>query len=182
MTQSELKSKLEKSMEFLQGELSKLRTGRASPAILESIMVNAYGTKMAIREVGSIAVSDPQNLVVSPWDKNLADEVAKAIRESDLNLNPAVDGGVVRVPIPSLTEERRQELAKMVSTKIEEVKNSIRNIRQEAMKDIDSSFDKKEIGEDEKFNQKEKVEDLVKEFNDKVTETGENKKSDILSI
>lgn len=182
MTQSELKSKLEKSVEFLKGELSKLRTGRASPTMIESVMVNAYGTKMAVREVGSISVADPQNLVVSPWDKNLADEVAKAIRESDLNLNPSVDGAVVRVPVPALTEERRKEMAKQVSTKIEDVKNSIRNIRQEAMKDIDDEFDSKSIGEDEKFSKKEDVEELVKEYTDKAIEMGEDKKSDILSI
>lgn len=182
MTQSELKSKLEKSIEFLQGELSKVRTGRASPALLESILVNAYGTKMAVREVGSIAVADPQNLVISPWDKNLCDEVAKAIRESDLNLNPSVDGNVVRVPIPALTEERRQELAKMVTAKVEEVKNSIRNIRQDAMKDIDDSFTKKEIGEDEKFKTKEDYEELIKEFTDKASEMGESKKEDLLNL
>lgn len=182
MTQSELKSKLEKSVEFLREELSKIRTGRATPAIIESVKVNAYGTQMAVKEVGSIAVSDPQNLVVSPWDKNLADEIAKAIRESDLNLNPSVDGAVVRVPIPTLTEERRKEMAKMVSSKVEEVKSSLRNTRQDAMKDIDDLFEKKEIGEDAKFKQKDDVEELVKEYTEKAVEMGENKKSDLLSI
>src|SRR3990170_3626833 len=112
MTKPELKSKLEKSMEILQDELSRIRTGRASPSLSESVKVNAYDTKMTIKELGSITVLDPQNLAVSPWDKNLVNEIAKGIREADLNLNPAVDGDLVRVPVPDLTEERRRELAK----------------------------------------------------------------------
>lgn len=182
MTTSELKSKMERSLEYLQGELSKIRTGRASPALIEEIKVTAYDSKMAIRELGSITVSDPQNLVVSPWDKNLADQIAKAIRESDLDLNPFVDDDLVRVPLPDLTEERRKEMTKRVTNKVEELKSSIRNIRQEAMKDIDKQFEDKEISEDEKFDTKEEVDKIAKEFTDKVEELGENKKKDLLSI
>lgn len=182
MTQSELKSKLEKSVEFLQGELSKVRTGRASPALLEELKVNAYDSKMAIRELGSITVLDAQSLVVTPWDKTLAPNIAKGINTSDLNLNAVVDGAIVRVPIPDLTEERRQEMTKLVTAKVEEVKNSIRNIRQEAMKDIDSRFNSKDISEDQKFDEKEKVEEIVKEYTDKTVKMGEDKKADLLKI
>jgi len=182
MTNSELTSRLEKSIEFLQEELAKIRTGRASPAVLESVKVNAYGSKVSVKEIGSIAVQDPQNLIVSPWDKNLLKEVAKGINDSELNLNAVVDGEVVRVPVPELTEERRKDLAKQVSAKVEEVKNSIRNIRQEAMKDIDALFSNKEISEDEKFRNKEEVEELVKEYTEKAANTGEKKSKDLLSI
>jgi ribosome recycling factor len=182
MNKSELKSKLEKSIEFLQGELSKVRTGRATPAILESVKVNAYGTMMSIKEVGSITVADSQLLLVTPWDRSIIDSVAKAIREGDLNLNPAVDGNVVRVPIPDLTEERRKELAKGVSVKVEEAKNVIRNIRQDAMKDIDNDFNNKLIGEDEKFKLKEETEEIVKSFSDKAVTIGESKKEDLMKI
>lgn len=182
MTTAELKSKLENSIEYLQGELAKVRTGRASPALLEEIKVNAYDTMMAVRELGSIAVPDAQSLVISPWDSGLSDEIAKAIRESDLNLNPFVDGDLIRVPIPDLTEERRKEMTKLVTSKVEEIKNSIRNIRQEAMKDIDNQFEEKEISEDEKFETKEEVGKIVKEHNDKAEKLGEEKKKDLLSI
>ena len=182
MTTSELKSKLEKSTEYLQVELAKVRTGRASPAMLEEIKVNVYESMMAIRELGAITVSDAQNLTISPWDKGLSDQIAKAIRESDLNLNPMVDGDLVRVPIPDLTEERRKEMTKLVTSKVEEVKNSIRNIRQEAMKDIDKQFEDKDISEDEKFDAKEEVEKIVKKHTDESEELGENKKKDLLSI
>ena len=182
MTKPELKSKLEKSLEFLQAELSKIRTGRASPAILESIQVTAYGTKMAVKELGSIMVPDPQSLIISPWDKNLLNDVTKAIRDGDLGLNPVVDGDIIRVPIPDLSEERRKELTKLVTTKVEEVKNSIRSVRQEAMKEIDSQFTAKKLGEDEKFRQKEETEELVKEFTEKAEDLAEQKRSDLLKI
>lgn len=182
MTNSELKFKLEKSVEYLQGELSKIRTGRASPALIESIKVNVYESMMEIREVGTITVLDPSNLVVSPWDKSVLKEIASAIRNSDLKLNPVVDGDVVRVPLPQLTEERRKEMTKLVTDKVEEVKGSIRNVRQEAMKDIEDKFKKKEIGEDEKFTEKDKVEETVKEYNDKVSKIGSDKEADILKV
>ncbi len=182
MTTIELKSKLEKSLEYMKGELAKVRTGRASPSLLEEVKVSAYNSKMLVKELGSILVPDPQSLVVSPWDKSLLKEIVSAIKTSDLNLNPFVDGDVVRVPLPDLTEERRKELTKNVTAKVEEVKESMRNIRQEAMKDIDEQFEAKEISEDEKFGQKEEVEKVVKEVTDKVVEMGEDKKSDLLMI
>ncbi|MBI2414818.1 ribosome recycling factor [candidate division WWE3 bacterium] len=182
MTKSELKSKLEKSIEFLQGELSKIRTGRANPSILESVRVNAYDTVMSIKELGSVAVADSQLLLVTAWDSTLVDPIAKAIRESELNLNPAVDGNTIRVPIPDLTEERRKDLAKSVSAKVEDTRNVIRNIRQDAMKDVDNDFTNKLIGEDDKFKLKDEVESTTKEFNQKAVDLGEVKKQDLLKI
>lgn len=182
MTTAELKSKLQNSLDYLQTELSKVRTGRASPALLEELKVNIYDSTMSIKELGSITVPDPQSLTISVWDKTSLKSVAKAINDSDLNLNAAVDGDVVRVPIPDLTEERRQEMTKLVTNKVEEVKSSIRNIRQEAMKIIDKKFDDKEISEDEKFDSKEEIEEVVKEFTDKANGSGETKKKEVLSI
>ena len=182
MITSELKPKLEKSLDYLKTEMSKVRTGRASPSLLEEIKVNAYNSKMAVKELGSIMVLDPQSLVVSPWDKSLLKEISSAIKNSDLNLNPFVDGEVVRVPVPDLTEERRKEMSKSVISKVEEVKGSIRNIRQEAMKDVDTQFAAKQISEDEKFSQSEEIEKIVKEYTDRVVELGEAKKADLLKI
>ncbi len=182
MTNSELKSKLEKSVEFLQTELAKIRTGRASPALIESIKVNVYETMMELREIGTINVLDSHNLVVSPWDKGLLKDIAGAIRNSDLKLNPVVDGDVVRVPLPQLTEDRRKEMTKLIIEKVEEVKGSLRNARQDAMKDIEDLFKKKEIGEDEKFTQKAEVEEIVKEHTDKTIKIGSDKEADILKV
>jgi ribosome recycling factor len=182
MTKLELKSKFDKSIEHLQEELGKVRTGRASPAILESVKVKAYDTTMNVREVGSITVLDPQNLVVSPWDKSLLNEIAKGIRDGGLGLNPIVDGDLVRVPIPDLSEERRTELTKVVATKVEEVKNAMRNVRQEAMKEIEAQFSAKQIGEDEKFRLKEETDAVTKEYTDKAEELAEQKRKDLLQI
>lgn len=182
MTQSELKSKLEKSIEFLKTELSQVRTGRASPALLESIQVDAYGTKMHVKEVGSISLLDPQNLVVIPWDKGLLGAIANAIRDSDLKLNPVPEPDRLRVPIPALNEERRKELSKVVNTKVEEAKNAMRSVRQDAMKDIDKEFTDKKIGEDEKFTLKDEVEKIVKEFVTNADTLGEAKRNDLMQI
>ena len=182
MNNSELRSKLSKVGEFLRGELSQIRTGRASPALIENIQVDAYGTKMMLIEVGSITVLDPQNLVITPWDKGLIKSITKSIRESQASLNPVEESDRIRIPVPSLTEERRRELAKIVGVKAEECKNSIRNIRQDAMKDIEKMFNYKSIGEDEKFRLKEETEKIVKEFTDGVEEISETKRSEILTV
>ena len=182
MQTSELKTKLNASLEHLRVELSKIRTGRASPSLIEDILVESYGSKMRIRELGSIIVSDAQTIVISPWDKGLLKSIEKAIRESGQSLNPATDGDVVRLPIPALTEDRRKEFVRTASAKVEEGKNSMRNVRQEAMKDTDKSFSDKLISEDEKFTQREEIEDIVKEFIKKAEELGENKKSEIMKI
>jgi len=182
MNTPELKQKLTKSIDFLKSELSQVRTGRASPSIIEDIFVEAYDSKMSIKELGTITVLDSQNLVVSPWDKSLLKPVAKAVRESGLGLNPVDEPDRVRIPVPSLTEERRLELSKMVSGRVEESKNSMRSVRQDAMKDIDKDFSEKKIGEDEKFSQKEEVEKVVKSFIEQLEELGESKKKELLAI
>lgn len=182
MTISDYKSKLEKSLEFLKSELAQIRTGRASPALIESITVDAYGSKLALREVGSITVLDPQNLVVSPWDKGLIQAVAKAIRESELKVNAVDESDRVRVPFPPLTEERRKEFVKIVSTKVEEAKNTMRNIRQEGLKEVEKQFADKLIGEDEKFKLKEDYDKIIKDYSAKADEFGESKKTDLMTV
>lgn len=182
MNISELKIKLSKSIDFLKSELSQIRTGRASPSLIEAVLVDAYDSKMSIKELGTITVMDSQNLVVSPWDKALLKPIAKAVRESGLGLNPIDEPDRVRIPVPALTEERRTELSKMVSVKVEECKNSLRNVRQDAMKDIDKDFADKNISEDEKFSQKEEVEKTIKGFVEQADELGETKKKELLAI
>lgn len=182
MTNSDLKSKLEKSIAFLEGELAQIRTSRATPSLLESISAEVYGTKMSLKELGSVTALDSQTLLVSPWDKSLINEIGKAIRESDLNVNPVVGADSVKVPIPPLTEERRKELVRVVSIKLEDVKKSMRNVRQEAMKDIEKSFSDKQIGEDEKFSQKDDVERILKEFMSQADELGKVKEEQLLQV
>jgi ribosome recycling factor len=178
----ELNQKLTLSLEFFVAELTKIRTGRASTALVENIELEAYGSRMKIKEVGSISVPEPQTIVIAPWDRSLLKDIDKALRESSLGVNPVVGGDSVKVPIPALTEERRKDMVKTVGVKLEECKNSMRNIRQDVMKQIDKSFTDKEIGEDDKFNQKEEVEEIVKDYVKRAEEASDSKKEEILKV
>jgi ribosome recycling factor len=182
MTTSELKNKITKSVDFLRTELSQIRTGRANPSLLEDITVEVYESKMALKELGSITLSDAHTIMITLWDKNLLPIVTKEIREGELKLNPVEAGGNLKVPIPPLTEDRRKELARIVNQKVEECKQSVRNIRQDAMKDIDKEYDEKTISEDEKFTQKDEVEEIVKEFVEEVEELGKTKSDELMTV
>lgn len=182
MTKSELIKKLDGALDFFKTDIAQVRTGRANPVVIEELVVEVYGSKMKVKELGTISVPEPQLIVVSPWDKSVLQIIDKAIRESDLKLNPVTADGVIRIPIPPLSQERREEFAKMVSTKMELARQTIRNIRQDAIKEIEKSFADKSIGEDEKFSQKEEVEKLVKDITTEVGELGEAKREDILAI
>lgn len=178
----ELNNKLTLTLEFLAAELTKIRTGKAAGVLVEDIEVDVYGSKMKIKELASISTPDPQTIIVSPWDKSIIKDVAKALQESSLGLNPIVGADSIKLVVPPLTEERRKELIKVVNEKLEECKNSMRNIRQEAMKQIDKAFSQKEIGEDDKYNQRQEVEDIFKEFAERAEKVAEMKRQDILNL
>lgn len=182
MNFSDLESRLIKSVDFLKSELNQIRTGRVSPSLIENVSVEAYGSQMTIKELGSIMVLDNQNLVVTPWDKGLLKAISKKIMESGLGLNPVEESDRIRVPIPPLTEDRRKEFTKLVSTKVEECKNSLRSIRQDFMKIVDKDFADKLIGEDEKFKQREKIEEVVRKYVSQADEIGEEKNKALMTI
>lgn len=179
---TDLEQKLTLSLEFFASELTKIRTGRASSILVENIEVPAYGSKMKIKELGSIAVPEPGLILISPWDKSLLKEIDKALRESSLGVNPVTGSDSVKVIIPSLTEERRKELVKAIGVKLEECKTSIRNIRQDAMKEVDKAFSDKAIGEDEKFSSKEHIEEIIKKYSERAEEASDAKKEDVLKV
>jgi ribosome recycling factor len=183
MNNSELKSKLSKSVEFLVSDLSQIRAGRVSPALVSDIAVEAYpGTFMTVKELGSITVMDPNNLAIVVWDAGVIDAVINGIRNCGLSLGVIKEADRIRVNVPALTEERRVEFTKSVSEKVENCKNAIRSIRQDAMKDIDRDFSDKAITEDEKFKQKEEVESIVKEFIEEADTLGDNKKKELMTV
>jgi ribosome recycling factor len=178
----ENRSEFEMALEFFRSELSGLRTGRANAAVLEDLAVEAYGSTMTIKGVGSILVPDAKTILVEPWDKSLLKEIEKAIRQAPIGLNPVVDGSRVRVSLPSLTEESRKELVKIVHKKAEEARISIRNIR-EAVKDRIVEMEKaNEISEDERFRLQETLETQVKSWNEKVLNLAEEKEQEIMTI
>ena len=176
------KEHFQKSIEFLKTDIATLRTGRATPALVEDIMVEAYGTKQALKAVASISVADAKTLNVDPWDKTLLQDVENAIRNSDIGINPVNDGNLIRLPLPELTTDRRQELIKVLHKKLEESRIAIRKIREDVRSQIDKAEKAKDISEDEKFSLQDDLEKLVKEFNDEVKKIGEEKEQEILKV
>lgn len=167
---SQLREKTSKIIEALKADLVSIRTGRANPALIENVKVEVYGQTMMLKEVGMISSPDPKMLTVQPWDAQNASAIIKGIRDSGLGLNPAEDGGVIRVPLPQITQERRNEFIKLVGTKAEEKRVQIRNIRREMIEGIDKdkqSLRSKElkksgaIGEDEARYIKDQIQKAV---------------------
>ena len=181
-TLNEFNVKMKSSLKVYIDELSRLRTGRASPLLLEPVIVDAYNGKMKISELATVNVPEPKLLSIQVWDKGLVANVEKAIRDADLGLNPTIDGQIVRVPLPDLTEERRQELTKVASQFSENAKISIRNIRREAMDYIKNKQKNNDISEDEEKN----LHDLIqKNTDDKIKEIDSiyaDKEKEILQI
>ncbi len=179
---SPYKDQFEKTLGHLRTEISGLRTGRATPALVEDIVILAYGVKQQLKAVASIAVADAKTLTIDPWDKSLVQAIESAINNSDLGINPVNDGKLIRLPLPDLTQERRQELIKVLHRKLEESRVAIRKIREEARKEIDAKEKGKEIAEDEKYNLQEDVEVMVKNYNEKIKVIGEEKEKEVTKI
>ena len=182
MTKKELETQLEISLKLLKEDLAQIRTGRVTSAILDSVKVEAYDSKMSLQEIGSVTSLNASTLVIVPWDKSLLQNISKAIQESDIQVTPIVEGDLVRLSFPGLTEERRKEFARVVSDKVEECSQRIRRVRQDAMKEVDKMFSDKEIGEDEKFQIKEDLEEAVQKSNENVDSVGDKKIQEIMTV
>ncbi len=154
-------ARMDKVYEAYTAELSGFRTGRASTKILEDLDVEAYGSKMKLKELASISVPEPQLLVVQPWDKSVTQAVEKSIRTSDLNLSPVSEGGLIRVRIPALSEERRKELTKVISKKAEDARVSVRSVRHEMLDKVQEMRKKGEASEDEEKRGKDRIQKLT---------------------
>ena len=178
----QFKNKMEMSLDSFSKELSGIRAGRASTALLEPIKVEAYGSLMPMNQVGAISSPDPRMLSVSVWDKGLVKSVEKAIRECGANLNPSIDGQTVRVPIPPLSDERRQELSKLAAKYAEDTKVAMRNIRRDAMDFVKQMEKDNEISEDEMRKLSDSVQDLTNEFSKKIDNLLATKQKDIVHI
>lgn len=181
MTENHKKS-FEEIVTHLREELSKLRTGRANPGLIESIKVDYYGTPTAINALGSITVPEPRQLLVLPWDKNALAPAEKAIRDAGLGLNPTNEGDKLRITIPELTEERRRDLLKIVGKSSEEAKIRVRNIREEIHKELKKQEEAGKISEDEKFRKQEELQKVVDEYNTKIKEAAEVKEREMMKI
>ena len=172
----------DKSIEHFKEELNQLRTGRASSVLVENLPVDYYGTKTPLKQMASITIPEARTIVISPWDKGALSGIEKAIRESQLNLNPVNDGQVVRINIPALTEERRKELVKVLNQRAEEARIVVRKHREEVWEEIQNLEKEGVIGEDDKFAGKEELQKVVDEYNKKIEEIRAEKEKEILTV
>lgn len=180
---SEARTKFGQAVERFKDGLKGLRTGRANPAMLDGVMVEAYGSQMPLNQVGNILVPEAQLLQITPFDPNNLQAIAEAIRNNQgLGLNPADDGRVVRIPIPPLTEERRRELAKQVGAKQEECMISLRNIRHDAMDGIDRAKKDKQLGEDEAKRLSGQVDEAMNQARSEVETVAKAKEAEIMKV
>lgn len=175
-------TRMGKSVESLKSELTKLRTGRAHTSLLDHIMVDYYGSQVPLNQVANISVSDARTLTVQPWEKPMVQKVEKAILESDLGLNPATAGEIIRVPLPPLTEERRKDMIRLVRQEGENAKVAIRNIRRDAISDFKSLLKEKEITEDEERKAEDDMQKLTDKYIAKVDEALDVKEKDLMEI
>jgi len=176
--------KMEKTVEVFIEELRMVRASRASPALVENIRVDYYGTQTPIKQLATVTTPDPQMILIKPFDPSSAGAVDKAIQKADIGLNPITDKGLVRVPVPPLSEERRKQLAAQVKKMAEETKIALRNIRRDANKELDRAVkDKAEpLSEDEAEAGKKQVQELISEYEKKTNEAYEKKSAEILEV
>jgi ribosome recycling factor len=174
--------KMKKTLDTLKGDLGKVRTGRAHTGILDHIVVDYYGTPTPIAQVANVTLIDSRTIGVSPWDKKMAGTIEKAIRDSDLGLNPATMGETVRVPMPALTEERRKELIKVVKHEGENARVAVRNVRRDANNHLKDLLKKKQVAEDEERRAQDEVQKLTDRHIAEIDKLLQQKESDLMAI
>jgi ribosome recycling factor len=171
-----------KSIDSLHTEFSKIRTGRAHPSLLDQIQVDYYGSATPINQVANVSIEDSRTLVVTPWEKDMVAKVEKAIMGSDLGLNPATAGTVIRIPMPPLTEERRRDLVKVVRHEAEQGRVAIRNIRRDANSDFKDLLKEKEISEDEERKAEENIQKLTDSYVAKIDKVLADKEAELMEV
>ena len=174
--------KMDKAIEVFSKELSSLRTGRANASMLDLIKVNVYGQQMPINQLGSITIPEPRMINIQVWDQNNVALIDSSIKKSELGLNPQIDGQLIRLPVPELNEERRNELKKMIKSMGEKCKISIRNIRRDANEELKRLLKSKEIGEDEEKSYEKNVQNITDKHISIVDEKVSNKEKEIMVI
>lgn len=179
---TDAKKRMEKCIESLKGELTKLRTGRAHPSLLDHIKVSYYGNDTPLNQVASINIEGPRMLLVSPWERNMVQAVEKAIRESDLGLNPSAAGQAIRVPLPALTEERRKELIRVARDEAEQARISVRNIRRDANQLFKDMLKAKEISEDDERRAETAIQKLTDHYIAEIDKILEKKEAEMMEI
>jgi len=179
---ADVRARMEKAVEALEHDLVTIRTGRASPALVESIKVDHYNTATALKQLATISVPEARLIVIQPWDRSAIKAIEKAILQSDLGINPSNDGTVIRLAIPQLTEQRRQELAKQVKKRVEESKVAVRNIRRDAHEEMRKQERDHTISQDDLRRGEQELQKVTDGFVKDLEEIGHRKETDILAV
>jgi ribosome recycling factor len=174
--------KMQKSIEALKRELDTIRTGRATPALVDHIKVDVYGAPTPLNQLATISIPEARLLLIQPWDRNIITNITKAILKSELGLNPVNDGATIRLTIPPPTEERRKELIKVVHSRVEEAKVSIRNVRRDTVEELRKLKKNKEISQDEEKRALDRLQKLTEKFAEEATRVGQDKEAEISEI
>lgn len=182
LTRHDVQSHMENAVDAMRREFGGVRTGKASPALLDTVRADAYGSKMPINQLATVSVPEPRLLLVQPWDKSLLPVVEKAIRSSELGLNPASDGNVLRVPVPALNEERRREMVRLLHRIAEEGRVAVRHTRQEANKSVKAREQSHEIGEDDARRELDEVQKMTDEYIVRIDELLAAKEQEVLEV
>ena len=175
---------MQAAVELVTSDIGAIRTGRATSALVEGLVIAVYGgtQKLKVQELATISAPDTQTLVIDPWDKSIIGEIRQGIAAANIGMNPMIDGELIRVSLPPLTTEDREAYSRLLSTKLENGRVMIRQVRGEVMHEIKKSFEEKELSEDEKFGQEKRLQEITDEFIGKLDETGEKKRQELLSI
>lgn len=175
-------SRMKKAVEALGNNFNKIRTGRAHPSLLDGIMVNYYGTPTPLNQVGNINIEDARTLSVSPWERNLVSEIEKAIMKSDLGLNPSTNNGLIRIPLPMLTEETRKNFIKQARAEAEHGRVAVRNVRRDVLADVKALLKDKKIGEDEDRRAQDDIQKITDKYIAEVDKALAAKEVDLMAV
>lgn len=181
-TTKQMEKELEKNSDHFKNEISTLVIGRATPSLVEDVMVDYYGSLTPLKQVATISVPDPRNILIQPWDKGQLKDIEKAINVAQLGFNPINDGKAIRIAVPQPTEERRKELVKHLYGIMEKFKICVRNCREDMMRDIRKKEKDGIISEDEKFREQEKAQKIIDGYNKKLEEEAERKEKEIMAV
>jgi len=178
---NKIKPEIDKTISFLEKEMAKIRTGRATPSLVEDIIVNCFNQELPLKQLSAISIFGPREILIQPWDSSYIEGIVSALGRAGLGISPIVDKNVIRVILPSLNEEYRKNLLKIISDKQEEIRITIRRWREEAWKEIQEKTREGKIREDDKFRAKDELQKIIDKCNEKIEQIGENKKREIIN-
>jgi len=178
---NKIKPELDKVIQFLDRELQKIRTGRATPSLVEDVVVDCFGQKFPLKQLAAISIPESKQILIQPWDKSYVEGIVKALSETGTGANPIVDRDIIRINLPPLSEEYRKNLIHLISEKQEQARQTIRYWRDDAWDKIQEKFKERKIREDDKFRAKDELQELIDEYNKKIETMGDKKKKEIQS-